>query len=72
MGLMDKVKGMFGGRYGRQGEGPRRRARRQDHEWRRQGDRHAVDDKTKGKYSDPLQKVDDGVAKAIDELDGDK
>jgi hypothetical protein len=31
-----------------------------------------VDDKTKGKYSDKLQKVDDAAEKAVDKIDDDR
>ena len=70
MGLMDKVKSMFGSNSGKVKD------LAADH-----GDQivkgvdkatDMVDDKTKGKYHDQLDKVDDDAQKVVDKLDGDK
>ena len=70
MGLMDSIKGLFGG-----GNTDKVKDIAADH-----GDKivqgvdkatDVADDKTKGKFSDPLQKVDDGAEKVVDKLDGD-
>jgi len=71
MGLLDKVKGMFGG-----ANADKVKDLTSEH-----GDKivqgvdkvtDVADDKTKGKFSDQLDKVDDGAAKVVDKLDGDK
>ena len=68
MGLMDKVKGIFG-------SGKSQELAAQHGDKVVQGvDKatDAVDDKTKGKYSDHLEKADEGAEKIVDKLDGDK
>jgi hypothetical protein len=68
MGLLDKVKGML--------NPAKAKELAADH-----GDQivkgvdkatDAVDDKTKGKFTDKLEKVDDAAEKAVDKLDGDR
>ena len=71
MGLMDSIKGLFSG-----GNADKVKDLAAEH-----GDKivqgvdkatDVADDKTKGKFSDPLDKVDDGAAKVVDKLDGEK
>jgi MT0933-like antitoxin protein len=73
MGLMDKVKSMFGGGSGHVDKAKDLAA---DH-----GDKikqgvdkttDVADDKTGGKFSDPLQKADEGAANIVDGLDDKK
>jgi hypothetical protein len=71
MNLIEKVKGLFGG-----STSTKMKDLAAQH-----GDKVAggvdkatdfVDDKTKGKYTDKLQQIDDAVDKAVDRPDGGK
>ncbi len=70
MGLMDKVKSMFGSNSAKVKD-----LAAQHGDQIVQGVDKAtdmVDDKTKGKYHDQLGKVDDGAEKVVDKLDDDR
>jgi hypothetical protein len=72
MGLMDKVKSMFGG--GSHVDKAKDLASEHGDKITQGVDKatDVADDKTGGKFSDPLQKADDGAAKIADSLDDKK
>jgi hypothetical protein len=68
MGLMDKVKEMFGGSKAKD------LAAEHGDQVVKGVDKatDVVDDKTKGKYSEQVEKADEGAAKIVDKLDGEQ
>jgi hypothetical protein len=66
---MEKVKGLFGGNAGKVKDLAAEHGDKVVQGVDKATD--MVDDKTKGKYSDQLQKVDEGAEKVVDKLDGD-
>jgi MT0933-like antitoxin protein len=68
MGLMDTIKGWFGGNTDKVKDLAAEHGDKAKAGVDKATD--VMDDKTKGKFGDHLDKVDDGVAKGIDEVGG--
>ena len=69
MGFMDKIKGMFGGAKGKAEDVAKEHGDKVVQGVDKATD--VIDDKTGGKASGALGKVDETTAKAVDALDGD-